>query len=52
MNEEQKEEVLQTLESAANFMRGMQFDPTLGQAQKQALGSKANEIDLVVEKYV
>ncbi len=51
MNEEQKEEVLQALESAANFMRGMQFDPRVGQEQKQALGSKANEIDRIVEKY-
>lgn len=52
MSEEQKEEILQMLESAANFMRGMQFDPRVGKEQKQALGIKANEIDRVVEKYV
>jgi len=52
MNEEQKEEVLQMLESAANFMRGMQFDPSIGQEQKQALASKASDIDKVIEKYL
>ena len=52
MNDEQKEELLQMLESAANFMRGMQFDPQVGQEQKKALSSKADELYRIVEKYV
>lgn len=52
MSEEQIEEVLQALESAANFMRGMQFDPSLGSEQKSALARKVNEIDRITEKYV
>jgi len=44
------EEILKELESAANFMRGMQFDERIPADARQALISKAGEVDSVVEK--
>lgn len=52
MNGDQIEEILKELESAANFMRGMQFDDRIPADARQALISKAGEVDSVVEKYV
>ena len=37
---------------AANFMRGMSFDPSVPSEQKQALTGKAREIEAVVEKHL
>jgi len=44
------ENLLQNLESAANFMRGMTFDPALPPHAKQALGSRIENIDGLVER--
>lgn len=52
MNEEMREELLQALESAANFMRGMSFDPALPSDRKSALTDKAMEIEAVIEMYI
>ncbi|MFC2994686.1 hypothetical protein ACFODO_05225 [Acinetobacter sichuanensis] len=49
---EDQEELLEALESAANFMRGMQFDPRLPVDMKSALIEKAVEIDDLVEKHL
>ena len=43
------EELLQQLESVANFMRGMQFDPRLPLDIKEALIERAVEIDDLVQ---
>ena len=45
------DKLVEALEGAANFMRGMQFDPSLGREQKEALASKAEEIDKLTEQY-
>ncbi|MBI1450340.1 MULTISPECIES: hypothetical protein [Acinetobacter] len=46
------EELLEQLESTANFMRGMQFDPRIPNDTKQALIERAQNIDALVEKYL
>ena len=46
------EELLEQLESVANFMRGMQFDPRISGDIKQALIERAYEIDELVEKHL
>lgn len=46
------EELLEQLESAANFMRGMSLDPRIPSDTKQALIERAQEIDCLVEKYL
>ncbi|EEY94047.1 hypothetical protein ACTWX4_003324 [Acinetobacter baumannii] len=46
------EELLEQLESVANFMRGMQFDPRIPQEAKEALSYRAQKIDELVEKYL
>ncbi|EPL1646774.1 hypothetical protein KQR86_001324 [Acinetobacter baumannii] len=46
------EELLEQLESVANFMRGMQFDPRIPQEAKEALIYRAQKIDELVEKYL
>lgn len=50
-NKEIIEELLVTLEGAANMMRGMQFDPTISSDAKEALKIKMEEIDLVTAKH-
>ncbi len=45
-------EVLQTLENAANFMRGMAMDISLSVVQREALTQRAYDIDSVAEKHV
>ena len=45
------EELLEALESVANFMRGMQFDPRIPQDAKEALNYRVLEIDELTEKY-
>lgn len=40
-----QEELLVALERVANFMRGMQFDPSINGMVKDALTSKVSEID-------
>ena len=52
MNEEQKEEVLSAVQSAANFLRGACFDVRLPKDTREAMANKANELDKIVEKYV
>ncbi|WP_289345405.1 hypothetical protein [Acinetobacter baumannii] len=44
-----KNELLEVIEGASNFMRGMQFDPRLPSDVKSALIEKALELDQVVE---
>ena len=46
------EELLEQLESIANFMRGMQFDLRIPSDARHALIERAQEIDEVVEKYL
>jgi hypothetical protein len=52
MNDETKEELLQALESAANFLRGMSFDPRLVGDIPSACIAKATEIDEIVERHL
>ncbi|MEG1695833.1 MAG: hypothetical protein RRZ32_00290 [Acinetobacter sp.] len=46
------EELLEQLESAANFMRGMQFDLRIPGDARQALIERAQALDEVVEKHL
>ncbi|MFU8927544.1 hypothetical protein [Acinetobacter puyangensis] len=46
------EELLEALESVANFMRGMQFDPRIPNDTKQALIERASTLDKLVQKYL
>lgn len=45
------EELLEQLESVANFMRGMQFDTRLPSDAREALRERAMDLDDLVEKY-
>ncbi len=45
------EELLEQLESVANFMRGMQFDPRIPADTKEALNNRVQRIDEIVEKF-
>lgn len=45
------EELLEALESVANFMRGMQFDTRLPSDAREALRERAMDLDDLVEKY-
>ena len=45
------DELVQELESAANFMRGVQLDPALPKHIKDALGSKIEDIDKITTQY-
>lgn len=44
------ENLLQNLEHAANFMRGMALDPAIPPHAKQALQSRIENIDGLVER--
>ena len=46
------EELLEQLESVANFMRSMQFDPRIPADTKEALLERAQEIDELVEQHL
>ena len=46
------EELLEQLESVANFMRGMQFDLRIPSDTRQALIERAQELNEVVEKHL
>ena len=45
------EELLEALESVANFMRGMQFDPRIPQDVKEALNYRVQEIDELIDQH-
>ncbi|MCL5767373.1 hypothetical protein [Acinetobacter sp. ANC5681] len=45
------EELLEALESVANFMRGMQFDQRIPSDAREALRERAMDLDDLVEKY-
>lgn len=45
------DELLEALQSVANFMRGMQFDPRIPSDTKQALVERAEQLDELVEKH-
>lgn len=45
------EELLEQLESVANFMRGMQFDPRIPQDVKEALSYRVQKIDELVDQH-
>jgi hypothetical protein len=45
------DELVEELEGAANFMRGMQLDPALPPHVKEALGDKIKDIDKITEEY-
>lgn len=47
-----KEELLEQLESAANFMRGMCFDPRLHHEIKEAISTRVVEIDSIVDSFL
>lgn len=44
------DELLEQLESVANFMRGMCFDPRIPHDTKEALRGRAQEIDELVQR--
>lgn len=46
------EELLEALESVANFMRGMGLDPRIPHDTKEALKERASGIDKLVQKYL
>ena len=46
------EELLEQLESSANFMRGMRFDPRIPNDTKEALQERAQAIDDIVQKHL
>ncbi|CEI54493.1 hypothetical protein [Acinetobacter bereziniae] len=46
------EELLEALESVANFMRGMGLDPRIPYDTKEALKLRASNIDDLVQKYL
>ena len=46
------EELLEQLESSANFMRGMCFDPRIPNDTKEALQERAQAIDEIVQKHL
>lgn len=46
------EELLEALESVANFMRGMGLDPRIPYDTKEALKERASNIDDLVGKYL
>lgn len=46
------EDLIEKLESTANFLRGMRFDPRLHHEIKDAVSSRVNEIDEFLEKYI
>ena len=46
------EKLLEQLESTANFMRGMCFDPRIPNDTKEALQERAQAIDEVVQKHL
>jgi len=46
------DELLEALESVANFMRGMGFDPRIPSNIKEALKERASDIDDLVSKYL
>jgi hypothetical protein len=52
MSDEEKETLLSALESAANFLRGMCFDPRLHSEIPSACIAKATEIDDIVADFL
>ncbi len=46
------DELLEQLESSANFMRGMCFDPRIPNDTKEELQERAQAIDEVVQKHL
>lgn len=46
------DELLEALESVANFMRGMGLDPRIPHDTKEALKERASDIDDLVGKYL
>ncbi|MFW1767145.1 hypothetical protein ACG9X2_17050 [Acinetobacter bereziniae] len=46
------EELLEALESVANFMRGMGLDPRIPYDTKEALRERASDVDKLVQKYL
>ena len=46
------EDLIEKLESTANFMRGMRFDPRLHHEIRDAITERVTEIDLFIEQYM
>ena len=46
------EDLIEKLESTANFMRGMRFDPRLHHEIRDAITERVAEIDLFIEQYM
>ena len=46
------EDLIEKLESTANFMRGMRFDPRLHHEIRDAITKRVAEIDLFIEQYM
>lgn len=47
-----QDDLIEKLESTANFMRGMCFDPRLHPEIKEAVRERASDIDDFIEKYM
>jgi hypothetical protein len=45
------EQLLEAVESTANFMRGMTLDPSIPGHVKEALSDRIKELDDLVDKY-
>lgn len=52
MCDDDKETLLQALQGAANFLRGMSFDPRIPDDIPSACISKATELDRIVEQHL
>jgi len=49
--DETSEIIYEELESAANYMRGMAYDPTISKALKEALMERVDRIDSFLEQF-
>lgn len=52
MNEDDKEELLQLLESTSNMLRGMTLDPSIPRHAKEAMFSRIETLEAAVEKHL
>lgn len=46
------DDLIEKLESTANFMRGMCFDPRLHKEIKEVVAERVSEIDSFIEEYL
>lgn len=48
---EENDRLIEVIEGAANMIRGMQMDPSIPIAAKEAMGVKVKELDLITSVY-